>query len=56
LQCITYADIGFMHYAHSLDLIDKAVMTKFPTLAALAKKIEERPKIKKWLETRPKTM
>jgi len=44
-----------MHIAQALDSIDPAVMEKYPTLKGIAKRIEDRPKIKKWLETRPKT-
>jgi len=47
LQSLTYIDICFMHIAHNLDSIDPAAMNKYPTMKSIAKRIEQRPKIKK---------
>jgi len=54
-QAFTYADLLLMHVSHTFDIFDPSVMKKYSTLQALIKKTEERPKVKRWLETRPKT-
>jgi len=52
---VTYADLLFMQLSQVFVQFDPSAMEKYPTLSALAKRVEERPNIKKWLETRPKT-
>ena len=53
---ITVADLAYVHAIGWADVLDLPVpWEEFPKLTILRKTVEETPRIKKWLATRPKT-
>jgi len=54
-QNLTYIDIAMMNLMMTLEDLNKGFKKNYPTLNALCDRVQARPNIKKWLDTRPKT-
>jgi len=52
---VTWADLHFMNVIAMFKSMNAEVLSKFPKLDALEKRVCALPNIKKWLETRPET-
>ncbi|XP_070545487.1 S-crystallin 4-like [Ptychodera flava] len=54
---LTWADLAFIvHTDYHVDqLKEAATLSAFPKLTALRERVLEQPKVKKWIEARPKT-
>ncbi|CAK8674275.1 hematopoietic prostaglandin D synthase-like [Clavelina lepadiformis] len=49
----TYADLFIYHVSQTVKALDGKGMTSFPKLEAIAERVSQRPKIKKYLASRP---
>ena len=55
LQQLTWADIAVSMIVEMMAAKDDAILTKCPPLGDHMKRVHSQPKIKAWIEKRPKT-
>ena len=55
LQQLTWADIAVSMIVEMMAAKDEAILTKCPPLGDHMKRVHSQPKIKAWIEKRPKT-
>ena len=55
IEKVTWADLAIADLIGLISEYDQDVMSKAPELAELANRVNTLPRIKKWIEERPKT-
>ena len=55
LQKLTYVDLAMMNSLMNLEAMKKGFSKEYPALKDLCERVQKRPNIAKWLESRPKT-